>query len=149
PASALSGQLAGNLAAMGGIGSTAAGAEALGMTGAKLLPRIAKSASSGALVSGADTAARGDGAEDIAGSAAIGGGIGGAIPVVGSALRAGAQAIGERVYPMINAALRPEAEAARRVGGALARDTATAPQALLNSADDAAAQAYGVPLANV
>lgn len=149
PASALSGQIAGNLAAMGGIGSTAAGAEALGMTGAKLLPRIARSASSGALVSGADTAARGGGVFDTIESTAIGGTIGGAIPVLGSALRAGAQAIGERVYPMVNAALRPEAEAARRVGGALARDTAAAPQALLNSADDAAAQAYGVPLANV
>lgn len=149
PASALSGNLAGNLAAIGGVGATAAGAEALGMTGAKLLPRVARSAGSSALISGSDTAARGGGAEEIAGSAAIGAGAGAAIPAVGEGVKRLLSAAGSKIYPMINAARNPQGEAARRVGMAISRDAASAPEAMLSASDEAVARANNIPLTNV
>lgn len=159
PASALSGNLAGNLAALSGVGATAAGAEALGITGAKLMPRIARSgftpgrvgqsAFSSGLISGADTAARGGNAEEVAGSAVIGAGAGAAIPAVGEGVKRLLSAAGSKIYPMINAARNPEGEAARRVGMAVSRDAATAPEAMLSASDEAVARANNIPLTNV
>ncbi len=148
PLSNVSGQIAGTLATMGGVGATAAGAEALGMTGAKLLPRVARSAGSNALISGADTAARGGDIGEVAASSTLSGGIGAAIPVAGRAIERGISAAADRIYPTVNAALRPEQEAARRVGSALMRDTAANPASVMNAADEATARSAGVPIVN-
>lgn len=148
PASALSGQIGGNLAAMGGVGATAAGAEALGITGAKLLPRVANSALSSGVVSSADAVARGGDVFDAAESGAISAGIGGAIPVVGAGISAGLNAIGSKIYPTINAIRRPGQEAQRRVGMALQRDVQSNPGAIMTAADQATARANNIPLVN-
>lgn len=146
PASALSGQVAGNVAAMGGIGATAAGAEALGVTGAKLLPRALNSATSSALISSADTLARGGDGFDAAESGVVSGLVGGAIPIVGAGLRSVAGAIGDKVAPTINSVLNPAEEATRRVGVAVGRDRAAGN--VITATDDAIANSTGVPLLN-
>lgn len=72
---------------------TAAAPGAFGVgAGQSLAARVGAGALSNAALSGADTAVRGGSAEDIAGSAGIGAGIGGGVPVVGAGLGAGLDA---------------------------------------------------------
>lgn len=149
PMSSVSGALAGNLAAFGAAGATKAGAQALGISGARLLPRVANSALSSGTISAADRLARGGDGFDAVESGAIGAGIGGAIPVVGGLVRAGLGAVGDKVYPVLNSIRNPIGEAERRLGSAVARDAATAPASVMNAADEAAANSAGVPLLNV
>lgn len=146
PASAMSGGIAGNLAAFGGAGATATGAQALGVTGAKLGGRVLNSAVSSGGISAADALARGGDGFDAAKGAIIGGGIGGAIPVVGAGIRAGLGAVGSKVAPTVNAMRNAPQEAERRVGMALTRDQ-QAGQAL-NQTDEAMARIADVPLIN-
>lgn len=148
PASATSGQIAGNLAAMSGLGSTVIGAKALGITGAKLLPRMGRSALSSGMISGADIAARGGSVGQTLSDAGIMGVVGGAIPLAGAGISKGLSAIGDKLRPVIGAALNPEAEAARRVGTAINRDLRANPSSVANAADEAAAREYGVPMLN-
>lgn len=149
PAARLAGGIAGNVGAFAGLGATGLGARALGITGPNLLARAGMSGLSGAAISGADTAVRGGDASDIINSTAIGGGIGAAIPVVGAGLKKGAEAVGDRVYPFINAVRNPTQEAQRRVGVAMATDRAANPGMILDQADEAVAAANNIPLANV
>jgi hypothetical protein len=144
----LAGQVAGNVATMAAGGSTALGARALGITGRNLGTRALASGASSAVISGADTAARGGDAKEIAGSTVIGGGIGGAVPIVGAGLRRLGQAAGEQIAPFINAVRNPAQEAERRVGAALTRDVTANPTMILNQADEAAARANNIPLVN-
>ena len=133
------GNVAGTVAAALPLGATAGGARALGMTGNSLLGRMGMSAGTNALISGADTAARGGDMGDVATSAAIGGAIGGIVPAASEGIRAGGNLLRERVSPVVNALARsPESEAQRRVVNALARD---AQMGGLNQIDDAAAAA--------
>ncbi|MDX3926737.1 MAG: hypothetical protein QHC90_13160 [Shinella sp.] len=147
PASAVSGNIAGNIAAMGAIGTTAAGAEALGITGAKLVPRMWRSAGSSALISSADTAARGGDVADIATRGGVDALVGGSIPAIGAGVRAGLGAIGDRVSPTINAVLNPTEEAARRVGSAVQRDRLAGNT--INQMDEGIARSTNIPLLNV
>ncbi|RMI21369.1 hypothetical protein [Sinorhizobium meliloti] len=147
PISRGAGAVAGNLAAFGGLGSTAAGARALGITGRNLATRAGASAASSGAISAADTAVRGGDGADVINSGLIGGGVGGAIPVVGAGIRSGLSAIGERIAPTVNAVLSPVQEAARRVGTAVKRDRIAGD--VLNSTDEAVARSTGVPLLNV
>lgn len=140
-------QLAGGIASMAPVAATATGARLLGITGKNLATRAGMSAASGAAISGADSAARGGNAENIAGSAAIGGAVSGAIPVVGAGLSAAGRAIADRVYPTVNAVRNPTGEAARRVGLALRRDAAN-PQSIMSNADEAVARQNNIPLLN-
>lgn len=142
------GQLAGNVGSMAAGGSTAMGARALGITGRSLGTRAGASLASSALISGADTAARGGDAKEVVGSAVIGGGIGGAIPFVGAGLRRLGQAAGEHIAPFINAVRNPAQEAERRVGAAMTRDVTANPTMVLNQADEAVARANNIPLVN-
>lgn len=146
PASAVSGAVAGNLGAFGGLGATAAGAEALGISGARLLPRAAKSAVTSGSIAATDELVRGGDGFDAAEGAIIGGGIGGAIPIVGAGIRAGLGAVGSRVAPTINAIRDAPDEASRRVGMAVTRDRQAGN--VINQADEAVAQTAGVPLIN-
>jgi len=147
PVARVAGGVGGNLALMGGVGSTALGARALGITGPSLMARAGISAASGGVISGADAAARGGNAENVAGSAAIGGAISGAIPLVGAGLSAAGRAVADRVYPTINAIRNPTQEASRRVGLALRRDAAN-PQSIMSGADEAVARQNSIPVLN-
>lgn len=86
---------------------------------------------------------------DGATGALMGGGIGAAIPVVGAAISAGAKAVSNKVGPMINSAINPEGEAARRLGTAYMRDAQANPQSVMGQADEAMARQSGIPLMNV
>jgi len=149
PAARLAGGIAGNVGAFAGLGATGIGARALGITGPSLMARAGMSGLSGGAISGVDTAVRGGDASDIINNTAIGGAIGGAIPIVGAGLRKGAEAIGDRVYPFINAVRNPTQEAQRRVGVAMATDKAANPGMVMNQADEAVAAANNIPISNV
>lgn len=149
PKSRFAGTVTGNVGAMAGLGATATGARLLGVTGPNLLARAGMSGLSSGLISGADTAVRGGSAEEVVGSGAIGGAIGGAIPIVGAGVRRGMEAVGDTVYPFINSIRNPAQEAQRRVGMAITRDAAANPGMVMNQADEAVAAANNIPLANV
>lgn len=142
------GQIAGNVGSMAAGGSTALGARALGITGPSLGARVLASGASSAAISGADTAARGGDAADVINSTAIGGGIGAGIPVVGAALSAGARAIGDKLYPVVNAMRNPAQEAQRRVGMAVTRDIEANPGMIMTAADQQVARQNAIPLIN-
>ncbi len=144
----LAGQVVGNVGAMAAGGSTALGAKALGITGRNLASRVGASGLSSAVISGADTAARGGDAKEIVGSATIGGGIGAGIPIVGSVLSAGARALGDKLYPVINAMRNPSQEAQRRVGMAITRDIDANPNMIMTAADQQVARQNAIPLIN-
>lgn len=146
PKTAMAGNVVGSTAILAPLGATAIGGKLLGMTGS-LGSRVGMSALSGAGISGADTAVRGGGLGDIAQSAAIGGSIGGAIPGVGAALKAGGSAVADRVGSVVRGAMNPTGEAGRRVARAMTTDRKV-PGAVLSQADLAAAAKNGQPLMN-
>lgn len=148
PLSAISGTVAANIAPMSAIGRTAAGAEALGVTGANWLTRAGNSAASSAMISGADTAARGENAESILGNAVFSGGIGAAIPVLGAGISKGLETFGNRNISTVGALLNPAKEAERRVGTAFLRDAQADPKSIMSAADTQVAQANNIPLVN-
>lgn len=148
PMTALSGSLAGGIGAMGGVGAIPGGARALGMTGASLAGRAGNSALSGGLISGADSVARGGSPEGVTGSAAIGAGIGGAIPVVGAGISSALGAAGSKIAPIVNSIRNPGQEAERRVGMALQRDRLSDPSGLATPVDEVVAQRSGIPMLN-
>lgn len=148
PYTNMAGQVTGNVGALVPLGATGIGARALGITGPNLLARAGASALSSGAISGADTLARGGDAADAMASGGIGVGIGGAIPLVGAGISAGAKAIGSKIAPTVNALTNPTAEASRRLGMALTRDVDANPSMLMNQADEAAAAANNIPLVN-
>lgn len=143
PIADIAGQVGGGIGAYGGAATVAGGARALGLTGG-LGTRVGNSALSGAGIAAADAAVKGN---DPLEAGVWGGALGGAVPLIGSAIGAGARAIGNRIAPIVNAATNPAEEAARRVGVAVGRDRA-ANQAM-TAADEAVARSSGVPLTNV
>lgn len=86
PISSTVGSVGGAVGALAPLGATSVGGRLLGMTGS-LPARIATGATSGAVISGADTLARGGDMQDAGTSATIGGAIGGALPIVGAGVR--------------------------------------------------------------
>lgn len=142
------GEIGGAVVPMLGVGSTALGARALGIEGPSLLGRIGMSAASNAGISAADTAARGGSAVDVVNSGIIGGGVGGGIPIVGAGFKAAIGGLYNKVAPTARALLSPDEEAARRVGTALARDTAANPKMVMSAADEAAARSANIPVVN-
>lgn len=81
------GNITGAVASLAPLGATALGGRLLGTTGT-LGQRLAMGAGSGAVISGADTAARGGDLGDVATSAALGGVLGTVFPAVGAAKNA-------------------------------------------------------------
>lgn len=146
PGTALAGNLTGALGTMVPLGATALGGRALGVTGNSLRGMTAASGASSAAISGADTLARGGTLKQTGQNALVGGGIGLALPGVGVGLNALGHAGYNAIAPRLNALVRPEQEAARRVGTAMERD---ASNALLSPADDAAAAVNNQQLLNV
>lgn len=149
PAASVSGEVAANILPMMALGGTAAGSRALGITGDTLKGRALNSAISSAGISGADTLARGGNAEQAVGSAAISGGIGGAIPLVGAALSKGIETVGNRFSPTINAMMDASREASRRVGVAVGRDIQANPTGIIGALDEQVARANNIPLSNI
>lgn len=143
------GQIVGAVGSTIPLGATSTGARALGITGPTLGGRVLASGASNAALSAADTAARGGSVNEVAGSGAIGAGIGAAVPVLGSVLSAGGRALNERVQPLVGAITNPTKEANRRVGVALQRDLAAGRQGLLSNTDEAVARGANVPVLNV
>lgn len=150
PGTNLAGQIAGGVGSVIPLGSTAIGARALGIEGPSLLARLGASSLSGGTISAADAAARGGDATTIAGSGAIGTGIGAAVPVLGAGISAGLRGLGAAAYPTVNALARPAAEAERRLGTALNRDQAIAGPNFNGwvAADDATAASNNIPVIN-
>src|SRR5262245_39190323 len=112
-------QAGGGVAALAPLGATALGARALGMGGPALLQPVAGAASNAAIAA-ADAAARG---QDPQSAAYWGAGLGAAAPVVGGILGRGAQYVANTARGVF----RPEAEASRRLAGAIERDVQAAP----------------------
>lgn len=149
PGWSLAGNLTGAVAPMVGLGATGLGARALGMTGNSLGQRMLLSGASNALVSAADTAARGGTDTDVAKNTLVSGGIGLAIPAAGAVLNSMGRYAKDTIGPRLNAIARPGYEAERRVGAALARDADNTAAPLLNQTDEAAAAMNQQQLLNV
>jgi len=109
-------EVAGGVASTGAAAATATGAKLLGLTGKTLPQLMTRGAASGAAVSAADAAVRG---ENPVTAAAVGGGVGAVAPPVG-------RLVNSKVVQPIANTLRgirdPAAEAERRVAGAIDRD---------------------------
>lgn len=86
----IAGQIAGSTLALSGLGTSAAGGRLLGTTGS-LGSQLGFGAGSGAILSGADTAARGGDMGEIAKNAALGAGLGLVFPAAGALFSKGAQ----------------------------------------------------------
>lgn len=138
PIASTAAQIAGGTAVLAPIAGTAMGARLLGLTATTLPGQIAAGAASGAGLNAADALVRGT---DPTSGAAIGGIVGGAVPVVGRA----AAAIAQPVVNTIRGIANPAEEAARRVAGAVQRDTVSG-TAGLDPATWQAAQAGGAPV---
>lgn len=148
PMTTLAGNVTGATLPMVAAGSTALGAQAMGITGRSLGTRAGASLLSSGALSSADTAARGGSAVDVINSGGIGALIGGAIPVLGAGIKTGLGAVADKFAPTVRALTAPDDEAARRVGVALTRDATANPASVMTPADEAAALAGGVPLVN-
>lgn len=125
------------------------GAQAIGLglrAGAGLGSRVAAGAAGGAGMGAVYGFDQGVGFSERSGNAVSGAGLGAVTGAAIPALGAGARKVGERAMSSVRAALNPQAEAARRVASALARDRA---EGLAMNIDDlAAARASGQPLIN-
>lgn len=149
PGWATAGYVTGAIAPMIPLGATSLGGRALGVTGNSLKGRIAASGVSNALISGADTAARGGDVSDVAKSTGIGGVIGLAIPAAGAVLNSMGRYAKDTVGPRLNAITRPGYEAERRVGTAMTRDAGNSMAPVLSQADEASAALNQQQLLNV
>jgi hypothetical protein len=148
PVANVAGNLAGGIGSFGALGATQQGAQAIGMTG-PLAQRMINSGLSTTGLLTADNMTRGMQPTDALAEAVMPGSISAAVPGLGAVARGGAQAVGERVGPMLNSIRNPSEEAARRVGVAVNRDIAANPQSIMNAADEAVARQTGMPLINV
>ena len=137
------GSLTGSVASLAPLGATSIGGRLLGMTGG-FGTRLGMGATSGGILAGADTLARGGSLEDAYANVAIGFGLGGAIPVAGAGLRMA----GNALTPLVGSVASPVKEAFRRTGTAFGRDMQANAAGVMNQADEAIAAASGVPLIN-
>lgn len=149
PGTALAGQLAGTVGAMAPVAATRIGGRLLGVTGEKLLGRMAASGGTNAAISAADTAVRGGSPGQVVVSGLTGFGTGAAIPGLGAGINAAGRYVGNRAGSIINTLRDPAREASRRVGLAMGRDTAANPSLMMDAMDEAAARSANIPLMNV
>lgn len=145
----LAGNITGAVAPMMGLGATALGGRALGLTQSSLGARAGMSAASGAGISAADTAARGGDMGDMAQSAALGGVLGGAIPLAGAGLQKGYRAAADYVGGKMRGAINPTRAAGERVGKAISLDRANPGDDVLGAADDVTARTNSQQVMNL
>lgn len=149
PNTAAAGYVTGAVLPMVGVGATALGGRALGVTGNSLLGRTAASGASNALIAGTDTAVRGGSVGDVIKSGGISGLIGLAIPGAGKVLNSMGRYAKDTIGPRLNAITRPGYEAERRVGTAMTRDAGNSMAPVLGQADEASAAINQQQLLNV
>jgi hypothetical protein len=149
PGSSDLGSILGAVGPLVGLGATELGGKALGITGDSLLGRSLMSGGSSALINAADTAARGGGVAEAGKSAGIGGALGLALPGLGALLNAAGRGIADTAGPRLGALLKPEQEAATRVGRALNADRNNIGAPVLSSQDELSAALNNQPLMNV
>lgn len=147
PIADISGQLAGGVGAFGAASKIPAAATALGNTGG-LLTRIGNSALSSAGISGADALVRGKRGGDVASDMALGGAIGGAVPIVGEGLRLAGRAVFDNIARPIGTAFNRENEAIRRIGVARTQGLNNPAAPVMTQADEAMAASAGAPVIN-
>lgn len=145
PLANLAGQFGGLLMGTGAIGATRAGAEALGLTG-PLMQRIGNSALSSAGLAGLDSYSQGNDGATVLGDMGLGGAVGAAIPGLGALARVGSKAINSGIVRPIATAFNRDNEAIARTGRAMQQDLNTG--SFMTQADEATAQAAGVPVMN-
>lgn len=109
-------EIGGGIASTGAAAATGAGAKLLGLTGKTLPQMIGRGAVSGAAVSGADAAVRG---ENPVSAGAVGGVVGAVSPPLGRFVNA---KVVEPVSNLLRGVKNPGEEAERRVASALNRD---------------------------
>jgi hypothetical protein len=148
PMTSMSGSITGAVLPMIAAGGTPMGAQALGVTGANFGTRTAASLSSGGVISGLDTAARGGSPTDIAASTGIGAGFGAVVPGLGALGSAAGRGIGNMVNTFRGATGNVDELASGRLAAARQADLGSpAPQ--LSQADEATAGLNNQPLMNV
>lgn len=138
PIASTAAEIGGGVAATLPLAATGVGAKLLGLSAKTLPGQVGAGAVSGAGINALDAMARGG---DPMQGAEVGGGLGAVAPVAG-------RIAGAVMAPVINAArgiINPSEEAARRVGGMIARDR-KAGSAGLTDAEFADAQAAGHPV---
>jgi hypothetical protein len=146
------GQIGGTLAGMGVLGTTKAGAEALGLAG-KWLPsslddlgRVVNSGLSSAGYSGLQSIASGKQGGDVLSDMAVDGTIGALSPVVTKGVELGAKAIGNNIVRPVATMLNRDNEAIKRVSRAVVQDRGIG--GVMSGADEAVARQAGVPVMN-
>lgn len=145
PLARISGELGGLVAGTGAVGATKLGAEALGLTG-KFLPRVANSALSSAGLSMADSLSKGDTGMDALQSGALGGAVGGAMPIIGAGIRAAGRGLRDNFIRPIATLANRENEVTKRVGGAILQDRASG--AVMDQATENVARRAGADVLN-
>lgn len=102
PYARMAGNMAGATIATAPLAATAAGAKLFGLAPGMSIPaRMGMSATTNGAISGTDTAARGGDLKDIAGSAAIGAALGGALPLASEGLSAATSKVAGWFNPKI------------------------------------------------
>lgn len=132
------GEVVGGVGSMFGLGATAMGARALGITGESLPGMMARGAASSGVIGATDAAVRG---EDPLKAGAIATAVGGVAPGIGRV----ASMLAQPLVTTIRGIRDPVGEASRRVAGAVQRDMG-AGTAGLTPPEFAAERAAGTPV---
>lgn len=145
PLSRVSGEVAGTIGGLGLIGKTAAGAEALGLTGG-LGKQTLNSGLSSAGLTGLNSISSGNDGGQVLGDMAAGGLLGAATPVAMAGLRLAGKGINDAVIRPIATMANRDNEAIARVGRAVAQDKGAG--AVMGQADEIVAANANAPVLN-
>lgn len=145
PFARASGEIGGLLAGTGAVATTALGKQALGMTG-NFGQRVMNSALSSAGLASADALSDGQSGADVLSEAGQGAAIGGLLPFVGAGFRMAGRSIKDKVIDPVATMLAPDNAVTANLGKVIGADTRTG--AVMSAADEAVANAAGVPVIN-
>lgn len=145
PLARLAGEFGGYAAGGSALAGTKFGAEAMGLTG-NFMQRVGNSAMSGAGLSTLDALSRGETSGDALASAATGGVLSGLLPVVGAGFRLAGRQVKNSVIDPVATMLNPDNAVTANLGKVIGADTRTG--AVMSAADEAVANAAGVPVLN-
>jgi hypothetical protein len=141
----IAGNIAGGIGSFAGLGATAAGAEALGLTGG-LGRQVANSALSTQGINTLDNMVRGQAPIEATQNAVGGALLSGGIPIVSAVLRAGGKVVNDQIVTPIRTAFNQENEAIKRVGNAVASGQRSGQ--VMTQAQEAMAAKAGAPVIN-
>lgn len=146
PVASISGNLAGSIGTLGAAGTIPAAAEALGLTGAKLLPTMAAAGASTYGLGVGDSLARGASAQQALTENIVPSLVSAAIPAAGAAVKAAGRGINDNIVRPIMTAANRDNEAIRRIGAAIGMDRAAGQG--MSGADEAVARQAGAEVVN-